>query len=216
MAATKNDRKGREVLAGTLFVVSAPSGAGKTTLCRKLLKKDKRLRLSVSYTTRQPRKGERNNIDYTFVTKPLFIKMIERGEFAEWAVVHGNHYGTSVKRLRQLTGAGHDILLDIDIRGALQIRKNYENAVFIFILPPSLKVLKERLLGRGTDLRDVIAERLDNAKAEIAYYKDYDYVIINDSLDRAFRDLESVVLSMRLRASMISESWVRTSFNMRK
>lgn len=213
MAVSRSDRKRKGVRTGTLFVVSAPSGAGKTTLCRKLLKKDNSLRLSVSYTTRQPRKGETNGVDYSFITKPRFLKMVERGEFAEWAVVHGNLYGTSLKRLRQMTRAGHDILLDIDIRGALQIRKNYANAVFIFILPPSLKVLRERLLKRGTDRKDVIAQRLDNAKAEIAYYKDYDYVIINDDLDRAYRELESVIITMRLRSALVSEAWMRTSFN---
>jgi len=200
---------------GTLFVVSAPSGAGKTTLCRQLLKKNPDLKLSVSYTTRQPRKGEKNNIDYTFISKPKFLKMIDKGEFAEWATVHGNLYGTSIKRLKELNRAGYDIILDIDIRGAMQLKNKYENAVYIFILPPSVEVLKERLLKRDTDTKDVIAGRLDNAKGEISYYKNYDYIVVNDRLDKAYRELESIIISSRLRTAKADPNWITKEYKIK-
>ena len=201
--------------SGTLFVVSAPSGAGKTTLCRQLLKKDPDIKLSVSYTTRQPRKGERDHVDYTFISKARFMKMIDKGEFAEWATVHGNLYGTSIKRLKELNRAGYDIILDIDTRGAMQLKKIYENAVYIFILPPSEEVLKERLVNRKTDSRDVIAGRLDNAKSEISCYKDYDYIVINDRLHKAFRELESIIISSRLRTSRIDPNRIKKIYKIK-
>ncbi|MEW6599379.1 MAG: guanylate kinase [Nitrospirota bacterium] len=188
---------------GTLFVVSAPSGAGKTTLCKLLLKKNPDLKLSVSYTTRPPRKGERDNIDYTFISKARFMKMIDKGEFAEWATVHGNLYGTSIRRLKEFNRAGYDIILDIDTRGAMQIKKRYEDALYIFILPPSMEVLRKRLVNRGTDPREVIAERLDNAKKEIAYSRHYDYIVVNDKIDKAYNELESIIISSRLRTSKV-------------
>ena len=210
--AKASGRKGREA-EGTLFVISAPSGAGKTTLCRRLLTHYPDIKLSVSYTTREPRKGEKNNIDYTFITKNKFMGMVAKKEFAEWAVVHGNLYGTSIQRLRKLNIAGYDILLDIDTRGAMQLKKNYRNAVFIFVLPPSFAALKKRLSMRKTDSRDVITKRLDNAKAEIAYYYEYDYVIINDTLDKAYRELESIIMSFRLKTGKIDAGWIQKHYN---
>lgn len=194
---------------GTLFVISAPSGTGKTTLCKMLLKRNPDIKLSVSYTTRQPRKGERNDVDYTFVSEPKFMKMIDKEEFAEWATVHGNFYGTSLKRLQTLNKAGYDIILDIDIHGAMQLKKNYQNAVYIFVAPPSMRVLKKRLAGRKTDSEDVIKKRLDNAKKEIAYYHCYDYMVINDNLDKAYMELESIIISSRLTTSRIDPAWTR-------
>lgn len=189
-------KKNRE---GTLFVISAPSGAGKSTLCRELLRKVPAIKLSVSYTTRKPRKGEINNIHYTFISQKRFKNMISRGEFAEWAMVHGNLYGTSVNRLIKLSREGYDIILDIDVQGAIQVKNNYKNAVYIFILPPSMKTLKQRLKGRNTDSEEAVTLRLDRAKDEISGYKEYDYVIINDKLERAYRDLESIIISTRLK-----------------
>jgi guanylate kinase len=200
---------------GTLFVISAPSGAGKTTLCQKLLNKNPDLKLSVSYTTRQPRKGETNDVDYTFIDKPKFLKMADRGEFAEWAMVHGNLYGTSIKRLKKLNKDGYDIILDIDIHGAVQLKKTCENTVFIFVLPPSIEVLKERLVGRKTDSEDVIRERIDNAKAEIAYYNDYDYIIVNDNLDKAYKELESIITASRLISSKVDAKWMKQVYNIK-
>jgi len=207
----KNNKKNK----GTLFVISAPSGAGKTTLCLQLLKKNPGLKLSVSFTTREPRHKEKNNVDYTFISKARFMRMIDKGEFAEWATVHGNLYGTSIKRLKELNSAGYDIILDIDTNGAMQLKKRYENAVYIFILPPSLKVLKERLVDRKTDSTEVIARRLDNAKSEIACYKDYDYIVVNDRLDRAYRELESIIIASRLRTSKVDPDKIKKTYKIK-
>ena len=207
--AVKNIKKRQFRREGTLFVVSAPSGAGKSTLCRKLLKKDPGLKLSVSYTTRPPRKGEVNDVHYTFISERKFKGMINRGEFAEWAVVHENLYGTSVKRLKKLNKEGYDIILDIDVRGAKQLKETYDNAVYIFILPPSMQTLKKRLLNRNTDTRDRIAKRLDNAKAEIASYNAYDYIIINDKLEKACSELESIFTAAKVRSENADHKWIK-------
>jgi guanylate kinase len=195
---------------GTLFVISAPSGTGKTTLCRRLLKKVPGLKLSVSYTTRKPRSGEKNDVHYSFISEKRFKSMIERREFAEWATVHGNLYGTSLKRLKKLNKEGYDIILDIDVRGAAQLKRTYENAVYIFILPPSMKTLEKRLVQRKSDTEDVIARRIRNAKAEIAGYGGYDYVVVNDKLDKTYRELESIIISSRLKTEKADHSWIRS------
>ncbi len=209
---TGRDRKTNK--EGTLFVISAPSGAGKTTLCRKLLRMIPGLKLSVSYTTRQPRKGETNNVDYTFISKSKFMSMIDKGAFAEWAMVHGNLYGTSLKRLKKLSTEGYDIIFDIDIHGAMQMKKSCENAVYIFILPPSISTLEKRLVNRKTDSKDMIARRLDNAKAEVAYYKNYDYIIVNDKLDKAYRELESIIIASRLSTSNLDFAWIKKTYKL--
>ena len=208
MPVKKVARKSVASREGKLFVVSAPSGAGKSTLCQRLIKSTPGLKLSVSYTTRERRKGERNNVHYTFVNESMFKRMIKKGDFAEWAVVHGNLYGTSLSRLRELNKKGYDIILDIDIHGAMQIKKSYENAEYIFILPPSMSVLKKRLLGRNTDSGETIAKRLKNAREEIRHYKDYDYVIKNDILDKAYREFESIILSSRIKQNNIDKKWI--------
>jgi guanylate kinase len=195
---------------GTLFVISAPSGAGKSTLCSRLLKKIPGLKLSVSYTTRKPRSGEKNDVHYSFISEKKFKGMIERGEFAEWAAVHGNLYGTSLKRLKKLNKEGYDIILDIDVRGASQLKQTCDNAVYIFILPPSMKTLQKRLVQRKSDSDDVIANRIRNAKAEIAGYADYDYVVINDKLDKAYRELESIIISSRLETVKADHPWIQS------
>ncbi len=192
-----------------MFVISAPSGAGKTTLCRELLKNNPELKLSVSYTTRAPRDGEINNVDYTFVSESKFKNMIDKGEFAEWAMVHGNLYGTSIKRLKKLNKEGYDIILDIDTHGALQLKTTYESAVYIFILPPSMQILKKRLIGRKTESKEKIAKRLDNAKAEIASYKNYNYIVINDKLKKTYRDLESIIIATKLKTTSIDHKWIK-------
>ena len=198
---------------GNLFVISAPSGAGKTTLCQKLLKKMPDMKLSVSYTTREPRKGEVNDVDYTFVTREKFKKMIDREEFAEWATVHGNLYGTSIKRVKELNSKGYDIILDIDIHGAIQLRKSYEGAVYIFVLPPSMEALEKRLINRRTDSDEIIRNRLNNAKTEISHYENYDYIIINDIIDKAYKELESIVLSAGLRTECADHNWIKQIIN---
>src|SRR5512135_3691283 len=179
-------------LKGSFFVISAPSGAGKTTLCKKIIAKDGNLRPSVSYTTRQPRSAEVDGLDYTFVTERVFRNMIRRGEFAEWASVHGNFYGTPKKGLGALRRSGFDVILDIDTQGAKQIRDSLDGGVFIFILPPSVKVLRERLENRKSNTREDIERRLQRAAVEIKDYSMYDYVIVNDLLTDAIRRLESV------------------------
>ena len=213
MAVAKVENKKTIQKRGNLFVISAPSGAGKTTLCQKLLHKMPDMKLSVSYTTRESRKGEKNDVDYTFVTRERFKKMIDRGEFAEWATVHGNLYGTSIKRVKELNSKGYDIILDIDIHGAVQLRKSYEGAVYIFVLPPSMEALEKRLVNRKTDSDEIIRNRLDIAKAEMSHYENYDYIIINDSIDKAYKELESIVLSAGLRTECADHKWIKQIIN---
>ncbi len=212
MATAKVKHKKTIQRRGNLFVISAPSGTGKTTLCQKLLKKMPDMKLSVSYTTREPRKGEVNDVDYTFVKREKFKKMIDRGEFAEWATVHGNLYGTSLKRVKELNSRGHDIILDIDIHGALQLRNSHEGAVYIFLLPPSMEALEKRLKNRRTDSDENIRNRLDNARAEISQYENYDYIIINDSIDKAYKELESIVISAGLRTDSADHTWIKNMY----
>jgi len=195
---------------GTLFVISAPSGAGKSTLCSELLRRFKDIKLSVSYTTRPPRKDEINDVHYTFISRKKFKNMIAGGKFAEWAMVHGNLYGTSVDRLKKLSKEGFDILLDIDVQGAKQVKNSYKNAVYIFILPPSMEILKRRLMKRKSEPKEAVALRLERAKDEILSYKEYDYVIINDKIDNAYREFESIILSSRLRTGEIDPKSIKT------
>lgn len=203
----KNPRVGNA--EGELYIISAPSGAGKSTLCQILIKTVPRLKLSVSYTTRSPRKGELNNVHYTFVSKNKFKEMINRGEFAEWAVVHGNLYGTSAKRLREGIKKGYDIILDIDTQGAMQMRRSVQNAAYIFLLPPSMKILKKRLHNRMSESSEEINKRLKKAKDEIASYKNYDYIVVNDDLKKALRDLEVIVMSKRLMTNRVNPGWIK-------
>ena len=197
---------------GGIFVVSAPSGAGKTTLCSKLLAKDGNIRPSVSYTTRLPRPGEEDGRDYSFVTERVFRAMIRRGEFVEWAEVHGNLYGTSKKRLQALMRSGFDVILDIDVQGARQIRDSIDGGVFIFILPPSMKTLRERIEKRKSNTKADIERRLRRAAAEIREYKSYDYVIVNDSLKLALKSLEAVVAAERLGTQRVNAQWIKENF----
>ena len=185
-------------MSGNLFVVAAPSGAGKTTLVRLLLEQESRVHLSISYTTRGPRPGEENGREYHFVDNVEFQAMIARHEFLEWAEVHGNFYGTSQKWIADQLAAGHDVLLEIDWQGAQQVRKLFPQAIGIFILPPSMEELTRRLTGRGTDSADVIARRLAAAQDEMRHVGEFDYVIINDSLEQALDDLRAVVRVSRL------------------
>lgn len=185
-------------MSGNLFVVAAPSGAGKTTLVRLLLEQESRVHLSISYTTRGPRPGEENGREYHFVDNVEFQAMIARHEFLEWAEVHGNFYGTSQKWIADQLAAGHDVLLEIDWQGAQQVRKLFPQAIGIFILPPSMEELTRRLTGRGTDSADVIARRLAAAQAEMRHVGEFDYVIINDQLAQALEELRAVVCASRL------------------
>lgn len=182
---------------GSLFIVSAPSGAGKTTLCKKVLSALPYLKFSVSYTTRQPRKGEVNDREYTFIRRDEFTRMAKKGDFIEWAEIHGELYGTSKKRIEELLAAGNDVLLDIDVQGASQVRKKSREGVYIFILPPSLGELRTRLEKRMTDSQANIKKRLKTALSEIKEYTAYDYVIMNDILNDAVRVLEAIIIARR-------------------
>lgn len=186
-------------MPGTLFIVTAPSGAGKTTLVSGLLERDPQVRLSVSYTTRAPRAGEVNGQHYHFIDVPGFRALRDKGEFLEWAEVHNNYYGTSKRWLEEQTRAGRDILLEIDWQGAQQVRKVFPKAVGVFILPPSVEELERRLRGRGTDSEDVIARRVLGARGEMRHVAEFDYVIINENLPTAIEDLVAVVRASRLR-----------------
>ena len=180
-------------LKGLLIVISAPSGTGKTTLCHKLLEEFPNVEFSVSYTTRKPRPGEVNGKDYWFVSREEFMKMVEEGDFLEWAEVYGNLYGTSRSQVLKALNQGKDVLLDIDTQGALQVKRNFPDAVLIFILPPSLKELERRLRKRGTDDEETIERRLRVAREEIKRARYYDYLIVNDELEVAYSRLKSII-----------------------
>jgi guanylate kinase len=184
---------------GNLFIITAPSGAGKTSLVRALLKADHAVRLSVSYTTRGMRPGETDGVDYHFVDEPRFMQMLESGDFLESAEVHGARYGTSQSWVESELQQGHDLILEIDWQGAAQVRSLYPQSVGIFILPPSMEVLEQRLHGRAQDSSTVIQRRLSVAREEISHVGEFDYVIINDQFDAAIQDLLAVVRARRLR-----------------
>ena len=186
-------------MSGTLFIVTAPSGAGKTTLVQALVKEDTNVRLSVSYTTRKPRPGEKDGREYHFIDQSTFFTQRDRGEYLEWAEVHGNFYATSQKWLQEQMAAGHDMLLEIDWQGARQVRGSLPDAISIFILPPSLEELENRLKGRGTDSPEVISNRLQAARGEMRHIAEFDYVILNRDLSVALNDLMAVVHAERLR-----------------
>jgi len=183
---------------GRLFIISAPSGAGKTTLCKAILKYFKDMLYSISYTTRDPRKCEIDGTDYHFISKEDFTKGIEKGKWAEWAEVHGNFYGTSGEFLQRALESGHDLLLDIDVQGTVNILRNYPESITIFIMPPSSEALKIRMEARGTDKPEVIARRLVNAEKEMAQKDRYHHVIVNDDLTRATEELISVIEKYRI------------------
>lgn len=185
-------------MSGKLYVVAAPSGAGKTTLVRLLLDSEPGVHLSISYTTRGPRPGEADGREYHFVDVATFRAMMARGDFLEWAEVHGNFYGTSKVWIADHLAAGHDVLLEIDWQGAQQVRAVFPQAIGVFILPPSMEELTRRLTGRGTDSAEVIERRLAAAQAEMRHVGEFDYVIINDGLEQALDDLRAVVRASRL------------------
>ena len=199
--AADEQLKEAATVAGNLFVVAAPSGGGKTSLTRALLEREPRIRLSVSYTTRPPRPGESDGVDYRFVTQERFQALKDAGEFLEHAYVHGNWYATSATWLRQQIDAGQDVLLEIDWQGAVQVRRLIPESVHIFILPPSLASLEERLVRRGQDDEDTIARRLSAAREEMRHCDQFDYVIINQDFASAVDDLSAIVRASRLRGA---------------
>nr|WP_315465899.1 guanylate kinase [uncultured Rhodoferax sp.] len=186
---------------GNLFVVAAPSGAGKSSLCKALLELDSRLQPSVSHTTRPPRGQEKHGREYFFVSQQEFDAMVEGDAFVEWAHVHANRYGTSKKAIEDRMAMGADVILEIDFQGAVQIKNVFANAVCIFILPPSWEELRSRLERRGEDSPEIIDMRMKNAQLEVAQVGKFDFVIINELFDRALFDLKAIVHSQRLKIS---------------
>jgi guanylate kinase len=186
---------------GTLFVVSAPSGTGKTTVAERLVVGMPGLELSRSYTSRAARTGEQDGVDYHFVSRPRFEAMIRAGEFLEWADVFGNLYGTCAAETERLLGEGRDVVLVIDVQGARQVRERGLALVSVFVLPPSYPILEQRLRGRSKDSDDAIRRRLDVARVEVTGYHEYDYVIVNDDLEHAVEMLRSIVLAERARVT---------------
>ena len=185
---------------GNLFIVSAPSGTGKTTILKRIISEMENIMFSVSHTTRPPRPDEKEGVDYYFVEKDAFQKMQEQDLFYEWAEVHGNLYGTSRNAVQEIIDQGQDIILDIDVQGGLQaMDKVGDKGIFIFILPPSLQELEKRLVNRGTESESVIATRLKNAQGEISVMEKYDYVIVNDSVAEAVEVLKSIIIAERSR-----------------
>ena len=192
--------------AGSLFVVAAPSGAGKSSLVKALLELDSHLGVSVSHTTRAPRGQEQDGREYHFVSEAAFRAKIAAGDFLEWAEVHGNLYGTSRAAIETRVSEGHDVVLEIDWQGALQIKQLFPTAVLVFILPPSYEELAQRLNRRGEDQPDVIAQRLVNARHEVAQARHFDFVIINALFETAVFDLKTIVHSQRLRYAVLAKN----------
>ena len=182
-------------MRGNLYIVSAPSGSGKTTLLQHLLKSFKDLNFSVSHTTRRPRQGERHGVDYFFTERDAFSSMIARGEFLEWAEFNGQLYGTTRKFVEDHLESGQDVILDIDVQGARQVKSKIGEATAIFVLPPSFQELERRLKARMLESDEVIRRRLEIARGEIYFYRDYDYIIINDILENSILLLASIVRS---------------------
>ena len=191
---------------GNLFVVAAPSGAGKSSLVSSLLQVDSHLVVAVSHTTRAPRGQEQQGREYHFTDEATFRAMIERGEFFEWAEVHGHLYGTSRSAIETLIAGGQDVVLEIDWQGALQIKTLFPNAILIFILPPSWEELLQRLHRRGEDKPEVIAKRMANARIEVSKAREFDFVIINSLFETALFDLKAIVHSQRLKYAVLQRS----------
>jgi guanylate kinase len=182
---------------GNIIIVSAPSGAGKTAICNAVVRSSRNVVYSVSYTTRCPRKDEKTGSEYFFVSKTEFKKMIEEGKFAEWAEVHGNYYGTSKVFLDKMLKTKKNILMDIDVQGGMNIKKQYPDACMIFVMPPDLKTLKERLVSRDKDHRKVIKVRLGNAVEEVKSVQKYEYLIINEKLNKAVVAVKTIINSLK-------------------
>ncbi len=184
-------------MKGNIIILSAPSGTGKTTILKKIMPELGPISFSISHTTREPRTGEENGVDYHFVTTNEFLRLKDQGDFIEWAEVHGNYYGTSIQSVLRLQSEGQDVVLDIDIQGAQQVRDKLPESSSIFIIPPSWEEQERRLRTRGTDDNETITLRLNNAKQELRDIDLYDFVVVNDTIDEAADMLKAIILSLR-------------------
>lgn len=188
---------------GRIFIVSAPSGAGKSSVCKEVIKRNTKIRTTVSHTSRDPRGKEQNGVHYHFVTKDIFEEMIRKDGFAEWATIHGNYYGTSHKEFTSNDKNGGDVILEIDGQGAMQILKKYPDAHSVFILPPSLEEMRRRLIRREEDSLEEIDRRMKNAPAEIRFVEHFEYVIINDVFSQSVMRLEHIIMAARLERNVV-------------
>ncbi|KRQ86920.1 Guanylate kinase [Caloramator mitchellensis] len=186
---------------GLLIVISGPSGAGKGTICKALLEKNKDIKISVSCTTRMPRDGEIDGVNYYFINKEKFAEMIEKNDFLEYATVYGNYYGTPRSYVEEEINKGNDIILEIDIQGALMVKERYPEGVFIFILPPSMEELKNRIIKRGSETEESFNKRFSAAYDEIKYMSKYDYAVVNDVVEDAVRKVESIIVAEKCRCN---------------
>ncbi len=201
---------------GILFIVSAPSGTGKTTLCKQIAASVPGLWHSVSFTTRMPRPGEESGREYFFVEEKTFQDMVARNEFLEYAHVYGNWYGTPRKALMDKMEQGIDVLLEIDVQGALQIKKKFEDAVYIFILPPSMDALRLRLQSRASDSPEEILRRLQKVKEEVWSFREYYYIVRNDDLEQSLRELQCIFFAERLKTKRLNMNWLEQNFILEK
>lgn len=188
---------------GFLLVISGPSGCGKGTICKKILERNEKLVFSVSATTRMPRRGEIDGVNYFFIDEERFNKMVEKDEFLEYANVHGNLYGTPKKFVLEQIGRGEIVILEIDVQGALQVKESYPEAVFIFLLPPSMSELKNRIKKRGTETEKDIDIRLKNAFEELKFIDEYDYIVINDKIEEAVEKTEMIIEAEKLKVKRL-------------
>lgn len=196
---------------GVLIVISGPSGAGKGTICKALLEKQDNIYISVSATTRSPRKGEIEGVNYYFLTKNAFEEKVKENGFLEYANVHGNFYGTPKGNVEKMLDEGKDVILEIDIQGALQVKENFKEGVFIFILPPSMEELKQRIIKRGSETEESLMTRFKNAYKEINYVSKYNYAVVNDTLDIAVSKVESIIAAEKCRVDRIKENTILDS-----
>jgi len=197
---------------GVLFIISAPSGTGKTTLCKQLITSIPGIWHSISCTTRKPRPGEEHGREYFFIEETTFQEMIDRHEFVEWARVYGHLYGTPRQSLADKLDQGIDVLLEIDVQGALQVKKKFDDAVSIFILPPSMAALRTRLQTRASDAPEEIQRRLEKVKEEVWSYREYTYIVRNDELGRSLRELETIFLAERSKTARMDTAWIERDF----
>lgn len=192
----------RSLITGQLFIVAAPSGGGKTSLVKQLVNTLDHIEVSVSHTTRDKRTGETEGQHYFFVSEPKFLEMVNASEFVEHAAVYGHYYGTSEAQIQTRLARGIDVVLDIDWQGAKQIRHRFKDAVSVFILPPSIETLEQRLVDRQREHADIIQERMEHAHAEVQHYAEFDYLIVNEDFQQAALELQAIVTATRLRMSV--------------